>query len=81
MLIPCSDDWARAIASRPEDLKAAFPASVADPKVIETMTDKWRFANFVECANIPRPRTTQVESMAQLESLPKNSSKALPRAH
>ncbi len=72
VLIPCSDDWARAIASRPEEMKASYPASVADRKVIETMTDKWRFANFVECANIPRPRTAQVESMNQLESLPES---------
>jgi predicted ATP-grasp superfamily ATP-dependent carboligase len=70
VLVPCSDDWARAISNLPEELRKSFPASVAESKVIETMTDKWRFANFIECLDISRPRTVQVESMNHLESLP-----------
>jgi predicted ATP-grasp superfamily ATP-dependent carboligase len=69
VLFPCSDDWARAIANLPTFLKERFPASVPDSRVVETMTDKWLFSSFVECLDIPRPKTIRVSAIEELESL------------
>jgi D-aspartate ligase len=69
VLFPCSDDWTRAISELPGSLKQRFPASVSDVGVIQTMTDKWRFSELVDCLDIPRPRTLRANSMAELSSL------------
>ena len=69
VLFPCSDDWVQAIANLPAHLKDRFPASVADPRVVETMTDKWLFSNFVDCLDIPRPKTLRVNTIEELQSL------------
>jgi len=45
VLIPCSDDWTKAVADLPESLRERFPASISTAPVIHTMTDKWRFGN------------------------------------
>jgi len=70
VLIPCSDDWTRAIAELPESLRERFPASIASLEAVETLTDKWRFSRMLEKLDVPRPRTILVRSMAELESLP-----------
>jgi D-aspartate ligase len=72
VLIPCSDDWGMAVAAMPEDLKRRFPASVPSPRVMETMTDKWLFAQMVERAGVPRPRTLLVHSVEEMEALPES---------
>lgn len=70
VLVPCSDDWSRAIAELSGPLKERFPASVPDARVVDTMTDKWQFSTFIECVGIPRPKSLRVDSLSQLESLP-----------
>ena len=69
VLLPCSDDWTRAIAELPETLKNRFPASVACPRVVQTMTDKWLFASMLEVLNLPRPKTFLLRSMDEMAAL------------
>lgn len=73
VLIPCSDDWTRAVAELPEDLKHSFPASISTACVIDTMTDKWLFAQMLERENLPRPRTMAVNSIEELLALPESA--------
>jgi hypothetical protein len=48
VLIPCSDDWTKAVAELPETLRERFPASISPASVIHTMIDKWRFAEMLQ---------------------------------
>ncbi len=70
VLFPCSDDWTRAVAELPEDLKSRFPASISCARVIAAMTDKWQFAELLEKLNIARPKTILVRSREELAALP-----------
>jgi len=69
VLVPCSDDWTRAIAELPDKFKDRFPASVACPRVVQIMTDKWLFASMLEVLDIPRPRTLLLHSMEEMAKL------------
>lgn len=69
VLVPCSDDWTRAIAGLPDHLKDRFPASVACPRVVQTMTDKWLFASTLDVLDIPRPRTFLLHSTEEMAEL------------
>jgi D-aspartate ligase len=69
VLIPCSDEWALAVAELPAELKERFPASVPSASVLRTMTDKWRFAEVTTRLGIPRPATVLLESRDQMEML------------
>jgi D-aspartate ligase len=68
--VPCSDNWAKAIAELPDELKRRFPASCASASAIRTLVDKWRFAQMLECSGLPHPRTALIRSMEELERLP-----------
>jgi hypothetical protein len=57
VLLPCSDDWLSATAALPHELARRFPSSVAPLAVVETMVDKWRFAQLLRRHGIPRPQT------------------------
>ena len=69
VLFPCSDDWTKAVAGLTDELKLRFPASVAESETIEVLTDKWRFAEALERADVPRPRTVLLHSIRQMEDL------------
>jgi hypothetical protein len=43
VLLPCSDDWLRAVAHLPEEFSSRFPSSTAG-SLVDTLVDKWRFA-------------------------------------
>jgi predicted ATP-grasp superfamily ATP-dependent carboligase len=70
ILMPCTDDWLRAVSSLPDALARQFPASIASPVVIQTMVDKWQFAQLLEQTGTPHPETLFVSSGDHLESLP-----------
>jgi D-aspartate ligase len=72
VLIPCSDDWARAVAGLPEALKDRFLASISDLSVMDTMTDKWRFAEMLQRTGVPHPRTTLLQSLGEMSELPES---------
>lgn len=72
VLMPCTDDWLHAVSSLPPALAKRFPASVASSSVIETLIDKWRFAQLLEKICVPHPPTLCVASRDQLANLPEN---------
>jgi D-aspartate ligase len=69
VLLPCSDDWLSATAALPPELARRFPSSVAPSGVVETMVDKWRFAQLLQRHGIPRPRTSLLTSRDFMDSL------------
>jgi predicted ATP-grasp superfamily ATP-dependent carboligase len=70
VLFPCSDDWTRAVAALPDSTREHFNASICSLQTIETMTDKWRFAQMLEHQKVDRPATTAIQSLAELSALP-----------
>lgn len=66
VLIPCADDWLRAVASLPTSLAQRFPSSTAPVLAINLMTNKWRFAQLLERLNIPHPRTRLMRSRGEI---------------
>lgn len=69
VLLPCSDDWLRAVAHLPEEFGTRFPSSTPGC-LVDTLVDKWRFAQLLERLHIPRPRTYLISSRDQLDDLP-----------
>jgi D-aspartate ligase len=68
VLLPCSDDWLRAVVNLPPGLAKRFPASAAG-KVAETLIDKLKFSHLLDRLRIPHPRTCVVESIDQLDAI------------
>src|SRR5919106_2363940 len=57
LLLPCSDDWVRAVAALPEAVRRRFPSPVAPLETLEHFLDKARFAALVERMDVPHPPT------------------------
>jgi D-aspartate ligase len=69
VLIPCTDEWLRAVSSLPKSLADKFPSSIGPVSVIEAMTDKWRFAQLLELTGVPHPETVFVSSYQEIQAL------------
>ena len=67
VLIPCSDQWALAVAGLPAELHERFPASIAPREAVEQLVDKDRFRALVDRLDIPRPRTLLIREPADLD--------------
>ena len=70
VLMPCSDDWLQRVAALPPSVTRDFPASSPSPEIVETMVNKWRFAQALELAGVPHPRTHLASSTDDLASIP-----------
>jgi predicted ATP-grasp superfamily ATP-dependent carboligase len=70
VLIPCSDSWARTIASLEPSLAKRFPSSIAPLDRLHIMGDKEQFAALMTKHGIGHPQTYIIKSRADLESLP-----------
>ena len=70
VLVPCDDDWVRAIIDSWDDLHGSFPATISGPSVIEQLIDKDAFARTMERVGIPHPRTIEVRSIEDLDPIP-----------
>ncbi len=70
VLIPCSDDWLRAVTSLPADLIERFPFSLPPASAIEDLTDKARFARLLTRMNLPLPDTWVLDDEDALDTLP-----------
>jgi D-aspartate ligase len=57
VLVPCSDEWAAAVAALPTSLRARFPASQPDEACLEVFLDKGRLASVLDELGLPHPRT------------------------
>ncbi|MCU1297165.1 MAG: hypothetical protein JWO91_1443 [Acidobacteriaceae bacterium] len=69
VLMPCSDDWAMAVATLPEKLLARFPSSNPQAETLNVLVDKWRFAQVLEREGILHPRTHLLRSFQELTDL------------
>ncbi len=76
ILIPCSDDWAKAISELPSSLTDRFAASISSAAIIATMTDKWQFAQMLDRVGVPHPSTNLLRSLDQMAALPEESYKS-----
>jgi D-aspartate ligase len=69
VLMPCSDDWVRATISLPTVLARRFHASVPVRDVVESMLDKWKFAELLTVTDTPHPETMLLESCDHVRNL------------
>jgi predicted ATP-grasp superfamily ATP-dependent carboligase len=67
VLIPCSDQWALAVAGLPAEIRRRFPASVAPREAVEQFVDKDGFRALVDRLDLPRPRTLLIREPADLD--------------
>lgn len=67
VLIPCSDQWALAVAGLPAALRERFRASVSPREAVEQFVDKDRFRALVDRLDLPRPRTLLVREPGDLD--------------
>ncbi|HEX5936088.1 MAG TPA: hypothetical protein VFZ75_00120 [Actinomycetota bacterium] len=66
VLIPCEDDWVRAIAQLLDHDAGSFTSSTSPSSVVEHLLDKRAFARTLEKLDIERPRTFEVGSVEDL---------------
>jgi predicted ATP-grasp superfamily ATP-dependent carboligase len=71
VLMPCADDWVKAVADLPEDLRERFPASTPSLTAVEKLVDKWGFAQLLQSLDIPHPETLLLSSIDELAALDK----------
>jgi D-aspartate ligase len=69
VMIPCSDQWAVAVAGLPDDLKARFPASLPPRSAVEDFVDKDRFRGLTDRLDLPRPRSIPIVGVADLDGV------------
>ena len=60
VVIPCSDEWALALAEVDPAIAARFPASLSSAASLRQLIDKGRFARLLEQLGVPHPRTVCV---------------------
>lgn len=69
VLLPCADDWIQAVSKLPPSSQQRFPASISPSCVIDTLVDKWRFAQMLQREGLPHPLTMLLHSRKQMEAL------------
>jgi D-aspartate ligase len=69
VLMPCDDDWIRAVVGSWEEVSSVFHPTIPEPSVIERLIDKDAFARTVEEVGVPHPRTFEVTSIDDLDRL------------
>ncbi len=62
VVIPCSDEWALAVANLAPTVAVRFPASLACFDSLRALIDKGRFAALLEQLGLPHPRTVCVSN-------------------
>jgi len=70
VLMPCADDWVKAVAELPAELARRFPVSMPPRPIVEAMLDKWCFSELLEREEVPHPKTWLLRSMEEAEALP-----------
>lgn len=69
VLIPCSDSWARAVATLEPSLRERFPSSISPAATLDVLVDKAGFCHVVEELDVPHPWTRVVDGPAELDGL------------
>jgi D-aspartate ligase len=70
VIIPCADNWVRVVANLPANYGNRFVSSVPSPQIIDRLLDKRCFAQTLEAATIPHPRTVLLNSPEDLARIP-----------
>lgn len=70
VLMPCSDDWVRDVASLDPALRSRFPASVSSLDTVQRFVDKGRFAETLRSTGTPHPFSKIVDEEDQLADVP-----------
>jgi len=74
VIVPCSDDWTRAVAGLPVSVRERFPSTVPTPDAVGVFLDKADFAALVEREGVPHPRTIVSDDAAALSKWSSESS-------
>ncbi len=67
VLLPCSDQWALAVAGLPADLRERFPTSLPPSEAVEQFVDKDKFRSLADRLDLPRPRSLVINGPADLD--------------
>lgn len=67
VLVPCSDDWVRAVAAMRD--RPRYPASVPAAEVVERLIAKDRLSAFLHELGVPHPRTIDIDDPTDLEGV------------
>jgi D-aspartate ligase len=70
VLMPCADDWIKAVSNLPASFHERFPASISPFCVIDTLVDKWLFAQMLQREKLPHPTTMPLHSLEEMRALP-----------
>jgi len=70
VLMPCSDQWSRAVAGLEPEVAERFPASVTTGPAADVFTDKDLFRMALERLGVPMPPTYPVRAPADLDVVP-----------
>lgn len=66
VVVPCSDDWTRAVARLPDSVRERFPSTVRSPDAVGVFLDKAEFAALLEREGVPHPRTIVSDDAEEL---------------
>ena len=69
VLLPCTDNWALAVAGLPSDIRATFPASVPSRAVVESFVDKDRFRTLTADLGLASPRSIALHGVEDLDQV------------
>jgi D-aspartate ligase len=70
VLLPCSDQWLRAVAALPDATLARYPASVPSSRAVEILINKSLLALALERLRLPHPFTRILTGPADLAEVP-----------
>jgi D-aspartate ligase len=70
VLIPCSDNWAEAVASLDPALRDRFPSSLTRLAELRTLLDKGLLATVLDRLSVPKPGSYEVREAGDLEGVP-----------
>jgi D-aspartate ligase len=69
VLMPCTDEWSRAVGRLDPKLRERFPSCVPRMDVLQTLTDKGRFLEAADRFGVLHPMTILLNGEGDLEAL------------
>lgn len=70
VLIACSDNWATAVSSLPDDMAEQFPTSMPPQSAVSLLADKAGLAGVLERLDIAHPWTRVISTERDLDDIP-----------
>lgn len=69
VLMPCADQWVRAVSALEPDLRERFPASMPARDAVEVFLDKAKLLEALVRFDVPRPATRRARAESDLSSI------------